>query len=59
MSVPQAGRLKGLEWENAKLRRAVVNLAPDKQILKGATERNSFYSGRMTQVLTGMCGLGG
>jgi putative transposase len=41
MSVPQAKRLKELERENARLRRAVADLALDKQILKEAAEGNS------------------
>ncbi len=40
MSVPQARRLKELERENARLRRAVADLALDKQILKEAAEGN-------------------
>jgi putative transposase len=41
MSVPQAKRLKELERENARLRRAVADLALDKQILKEAAGGNS------------------
>ena len=41
MSVPQAKRLKELERENARLRRAVADLTLDKQILKEAAEGNS------------------
>ncbi len=40
MSVSRAKRLKELEKENARLRRAVADLALDKQILKEATEGN-------------------
>ena len=40
MSAPQARRLKELERENARLRRAVADLALDKQILKEAAEGN-------------------
>ena len=38
MSAPQARRLKELERENARLRRAVADLTLDKQILKEAAE---------------------
>jgi putative transposase len=38
MSVSQARRLKELERENARLRRAVADLTLDKQILKEAAE---------------------
>jgi putative transposase len=41
MSVPQAKRLKELERGNARLRRAVADLALDEQILKEAAEGNS------------------
>ena len=41
MSAPQAKRLKELERENARLRRAVADLTLDKQILKEAAEGNS------------------
>ena len=34
MKVDQANRLKKLEAENARLKRAVANLAVDKMILK-------------------------
>jgi putative transposase len=40
MSVSQARRLKELEQENARLRRAVADLALDKQILKEAARGN-------------------
>jgi putative transposase len=40
MSVSQARRLKELERENARLRRAVADLTLDKQILKEAAEGN-------------------
>jgi putative transposase len=40
MSVPQAKRLKELEREDARLRRAVADLTLDKQILKEAAEGN-------------------
>ena len=40
MSVSQARRLKELERENARLRRAVADLTLDKQILKEATAGN-------------------
>ena len=40
MSASQARRLKELERENARLRRAVADLALDKQILKEAAEGN-------------------
>ena len=38
LRVDQAKRLKGLEAENARLRRAVADLTVDKQILKEAVE---------------------
>lgn len=41
MSAPQARRLKGLGRENARLRRAVADLALDKRILEEAAEGNS------------------
>ena len=41
MSVSQARRLKELERENARLRRAVADLTLDKQVLKEAAEGNS------------------
>ena len=41
MSAPQAKRLKELERENARRRRAVADLTLDKQILKEAAEGNS------------------
>ena len=40
MSAPQARRLKELERENARLRRAVADLALDKRILKEAASGN-------------------
>jgi putative transposase len=40
MSVSQARRLKELERENARLRRAVADLTLDKQILEEAAEGN-------------------
>ncbi len=40
MQVAQARRLKQLEGENARLRRAVVDLTVDNQILKEAAEGN-------------------
>jgi putative transposase len=40
MGVPQAKRLKGLEAENARLKRVVADLTLDKQILKDAAEGN-------------------
>jgi transposase-like protein len=40
LSVSQARRLKELERENARLRRAVADLTLDKQILKEAAEGN-------------------
>ena len=40
MSVSQARRLKELERENARLRRAVADLTLAKQILKEAAEGN-------------------
>ncbi len=40
MSAPQAKRLKELERENARFRRAVADLTLDKQILKEAAEGN-------------------
>jgi putative transposase len=40
MSVSQARRLKELERENARLRRAVADLTLDEQILKEAAEGN-------------------
>ena len=40
MSVSQARRLKELEQENARLRRAVADLTLDKQILKAAARGN-------------------
>ena len=39
-SVSQARRLKELERENARLRKAVADLTPDKQILEGAAQGN-------------------
>jgi putative transposase len=41
MTVSQAKRLKELERENARLRRAVADLTLDKQILKEAAGGNS------------------
>ena len=38
MQVDQARRLKDLEFENARLKRAVADLTVDKLILKDATE---------------------
>jgi putative transposase len=40
MSVPQARRLKELEKENARLRKAVADLTPDKLILQEAGRGN-------------------
>ena len=40
MSVPDAKRLKDLERENARLKRAVAELTIDKLILKEAAEGN-------------------
>ena len=40
LKVNQARRLKELEQENVRLRRAVSDLTPDKLILKEAAERN-------------------
>ena len=40
LSVDQARRLKQLEKENARLKRAVADLTLDKQILKEAAEGN-------------------
>jgi putative transposase len=40
MSVPQARRLKELEKENERLRKAVSDLALDKMILKEAPKGN-------------------
>ena len=40
MSVPQARRLKELEKENARLRKAVADLTLDKLILQEATRGN-------------------
>ena len=40
MSVSQARRLKELEQENGRLRRAVADLTLDKQILKEAARGN-------------------
>ena len=40
MKVDQAKRLKALEAENARLRRAVADLTVDKQILKEVAEGN-------------------
>jgi putative transposase len=40
LKVDQAKRLKDLEAENARLKRAVAELTLDKQILKEATEGN-------------------
>jgi|TARA_B100000315_G_scaffold211921_1_gene209004 transposase-like protein len=40
MQVAQARRLKQLEGENARLRRAVADLTVDNQILKEAAEGN-------------------
>jgi putative transposase len=45
MSVPQAKRLKELERENARPRRAVADLTLDKRILKEAAEGNFFRNG--------------
>ncbi len=40
MTVPPARRLKELERENARLRKAVADLTLDKMILKEATRGN-------------------
>ena len=40
MSVPQARRLKELERENARLRKAVADLTLDKLVLKEAASGN-------------------
>ena len=40
MSVPQARRLKELEKENARLRKAVADLTPDELILQEAGRGN-------------------
>ena len=40
LRIDQARRLKQLETENARLRRAVVDLTLDKQILKEAAQEN-------------------
>ena len=40
LKIAQARRLKGLEQENARLKRAVANLTLDKLILKEAAEGN-------------------
>jgi transposase-like protein len=40
MQVAQARRLKQLEGENARLRRAIADLTVDNQILKEAAEGN-------------------
>ncbi len=40
LNLDQARRLKKLDQENARLKRTVADLAPDKQILKEAAERN-------------------
>ena len=40
MKVDQAKRLKALEAENARLRRAVADLTVDKQVLKEVAEGN-------------------
>jgi len=40
MQVNQAKRLKGLEKENSRLKRAVADLTLDNQILKEASEGN-------------------
>ena len=40
IKVDQAKRLKALEAENARLRRAVADLTVDKQILKEVVEGN-------------------
>ena len=40
MKVDQAKRLKALDAENARLRRAVADLTVDKQILKEVAEGN-------------------
>jgi transposase-like protein len=40
LNLDQARRLKKLEHENARLKRAVADLALDKQILKEAAEGN-------------------
>src|SRR3712207_5545691 len=42
MSVPQAKRLKELETENARLRRAVADLTLDKLVLKEAASGNGW-----------------
>ena len=42
LKVEQARRLKDLERENARLKRAVAELTLDKQILKEAAEGNFF-----------------
>ena len=49
MSGDQLRRLKKLEKENERLRRAVSDLTPDKQILKGAA-RGNFFSIRGPRV---------
>ena len=38
LKVDQAGRMKGLERENARLKRAVAELTLDEQILREAAE---------------------
>ena len=40
LNLDQARRLKKLEQENARLKRTIVDLALDKQILKEAAEGN-------------------
>ncbi len=40
MQINQAKRLKGLEQENSRLKRAVADLTLDNQILKEASEGN-------------------
>ena len=40
MSGDQLRRQKGLEKENERLRRAISDLTPNKQILKKATQGN-------------------
>jgi len=45
----QVKRLKELETENTRLRRAVSDLTLDKLILAEAAKGNFLYSGRMTQ----------
>ena len=40
LRVDQARRLKHLETENSRLRRAVAELTPDNQVLKEAAEEN-------------------